>query len=304
MQISQLQYFCAVARHGNISRAAEELWISQSALSKAISALEEELEMRLFDRAGRSISLNEAGGIFLQQALRFLQDFDDGVRQARDVYNRSANRVKLLMSAANFSTHRIWKSFRAEHPEIDLQVKSCYTVTQYDIMQNDFHIYATPTECHNNASVELLKEELFLAMGRNHPLAGQENVRLKDTEPYLYQTLPPNENLHANLAFFSRIAGFQPRVGLCTEDSFTYFEMLASSDYLAMVPGVTATTALHPQLILKSITEPRCTRTIRLSWNDSRYMPHACRIFLDFCHSFFRGGLAGALPADKADGLA
>lgn len=290
MQILQLQYFCAVARHGNISRAAEELWISQSALSKAISALENELEVRLFDRVGRSINLNETGQFFLAQATQILRQLDDGIKQARDIYGHSANRVRLLMSAANFSAHWIWQSFRGQHPEIDLQVNSCYTVTQYDIMQNDFHIFATPDEFENTASIKLLEEELCLAMGEHHPLSEQETICLADTKPYLYQTLTPNENLRANLAHFCRVAGFQPQIGFCTEDSFTYFEMLASNDYLAMVPGVTANAALRniQNLILKSIAEPRCTRSIYLSWDDGRYMSASGRIFLDFCRGLFQ----------------
>lgn len=288
MQVLQLQYFCAVARHGNISRAAEELWISQSALSKAIGALEDELDIRLFDRVGRSICLNETGRFFLAKVTRILERLDDGIKQARDTYGRSANCVKLLMSAANFSSHWIWQNFRKQHPEIDLQVNSCYTVTQYDIMQNDFHIFATPNEFENTTTIQLLEEELFLAMGRHHPLAGQERLRLADTKPYLYQTLPPNENLRANLSHFCRTADFQPQIGFCTEDSFTYFEMLASNDYLAMVPSMTASSALHRDLILKSIAEPRCTRIIYLGWNDNRYMSASGQIFLDFCRELFQ----------------
>ena len=298
MQVLQLQYFCAVARHGNISRAAEELWISQSALSKAIGALEDELEVRLFERIGRSISLNEAGRLFLAQVTQILQQLDDSIKQARDIYGRS-NRVRLLMSAANFSSHWIWQSFRLQHPAIDLQVNSCYTVTQYDIMQNDFHIFATPHEFENTACLQLVEEELYLAMGRHHPLAAQENVSLADTKPYLYQTLTPNENLRANLASFCRSAGFVPQIGFCTEDSFTYFEMLASNDYLALVPSITASSALHADLILKTVSEPRCYRTVYLGWNDNRYMSAADRVFVDFCRELFKEPYREPMAAEK-----
>ena len=64
MELSQLKYFEIVAKHEHITRAAEELHIAQPSLSKAISRLEAELGVELFDRQGRNIKLNSFGRVF------------------------------------------------------------------------------------------------------------------------------------------------------------------------------------------------------------------------------------------------
>ena len=69
MEIKQIQYFLAVAEAGSFSTAAEELYISQSSLSKQIIALEKELDIQLFDRSKRKISLTDGGRSFYKHAL-------------------------------------------------------------------------------------------------------------------------------------------------------------------------------------------------------------------------------------------
>ena len=66
MELRQLEYFRTVARHGNISRAAEELFVSQPSISKSIQNLEKELGTPLFDRIGKQVVLNKAGETALE----------------------------------------------------------------------------------------------------------------------------------------------------------------------------------------------------------------------------------------------
>lgn len=287
MQLEQLKYFCAVVHYGSISRAAESLWISQSALSKAISGLEDELGVRLFDRSGKKISVNEAGRMYYHQINHILLLVNDATKRVRDLFERSANSVILLLSGANFISSWIWRRFRDAYPDIDLLINSCYSVSQYDISQSDFHIFATPSAYTHIESVLLIEEELLLAMSPKHPLAGREEIRLVDTKDYPYQTLTPNENLRANLAAFCGEVGFQPEIGFTTEDSFTFFDMLVSNDYLALVPEITAGTALNDRLILKRIAEPHCSRKVFLGWTQNQFISHSGRMFLEFCKDLF-----------------
>ena len=86
MELRQLRYFVAVADTLNFSRAAESLYVSQSALSKQISELEQELGVALFDRDRRSVALTSAGQLLLPEA--------------KDILMRSEKLVPLLRHEA------------------------------------------------------------------------------------------------------------------------------------------------------------------------------------------------------------
>ena len=71
MEIKQVQYFLAIVETGSFSAAADNLYISQSSLSKQIIALEKSLDVQLFDRSKRKVSLTEAGKVFENHAQNF-----------------------------------------------------------------------------------------------------------------------------------------------------------------------------------------------------------------------------------------
>src|SRR2546425_10079709 len=76
MELHQLRYFCAVAKSGSFSRAAEHSHVSQPSLSQQILKLEAELGARLFDRLGRSVRLTEVGKTFLPRARAVLRELE------------------------------------------------------------------------------------------------------------------------------------------------------------------------------------------------------------------------------------
>lgn len=287
MQLIQLKYFCTVARFNNMRRAADELWISQSALSKSITSLEEELGVRLFDRIGRNIQLNEAGKKYYEKVSEMIINFDEINKEVKDLYDISLNSVTLLMSSSNFISAWIWKEFNKQYPNINLFVNSSYSVTTNDIMQNDFHIFATPFDEDNGEKIKLFEEELMIAMGKNHPLANVKSIELRDLKNYLFQSLPPNENLRKNLINYCNKAGFQPKIAYITEDSFSFFNILSSNHYLTLLPIRSVEQTLKNDIIFKPITDFNCSRNVYLSWDKNRYMSRNAKIFLEFCKNLF-----------------
>jgi LysR family transcriptional regulator, benzoate and cis,cis-muconate-responsive activator of ben and cat genes len=83
MELRHLRYFVAVAEAENVSRAALKLHVSQPALSRQIRDLEDELGFRLLERTAKSVSLTEAGRVFLDESRAVLQRADDAIRVAR-----------------------------------------------------------------------------------------------------------------------------------------------------------------------------------------------------------------------------
>ena len=90
MLFGQVQAFIEVARTGNVSRAAEALYVTQPALTARIQALEKELGEALFVRTGRGVRLTDAGRVFLPCAERAVQAVDDGRQALTDLRSASA----------------------------------------------------------------------------------------------------------------------------------------------------------------------------------------------------------------------
>lgn len=95
MDIQLLKYFCTVAEYGNISKAADALFISQPALSKAMYKIEEYVGTALFTRAHRYIALNEAGESFLPYAENALKDLEAGIKEAHKASSKVSDQVRI-----------------------------------------------------------------------------------------------------------------------------------------------------------------------------------------------------------------
>src|SRR5579884_4252519 len=95
MDLLQLRYFQTVARLEHMTQAAQELYISQSSLSKTIIHLEHELGVSLFDRQGRKIQLNQYGKAFLRRVEQVFAALDDGQRELADLAEGKQGQVSL-----------------------------------------------------------------------------------------------------------------------------------------------------------------------------------------------------------------
>ena len=133
--LNALRAFEAAARHLSFTRAAEELFVTQAAVSHQIKALEDWLGFKLFHRMGRGLRLSEEG----QDYLPVLRDAFDTIAAATERLMRAESEQRLTMSttdsfAAGWLVQRL-KRFRTRHPEIDVRVTT--TDTPVDFARSD-----------------------------------------------------------------------------------------------------------------------------------------------------------------------
>ena len=124
MDTLALESFVAVADEGSFSRAAERLFVTQPAVSKRISGLEEDLGVALFDRLGRQLSLTEAGSTLLVSARRILSDIADSRDAIHSLGDQVAGRLRLATSH-HIGIHRlppVLKAFTQRYPNVALDL--------------------------------------------------------------------------------------------------------------------------------------------------------------------------------------
>ena len=186
MDIAALKAFIAVADSGSFSLAAEQLFLTQPAISKRVSALENELEARLFDRIGRGVSLTEAGQALLPRARNILLDLEDSVRALSNLSGEVHGTLRFGTSH-HIGLHRlpsVLKAFVHVYPEVRLDIRfmdseeACLAVEHGEL---ELAIVTLPPSPANVLQTEKVWDDpLAIMVARDHPLAQKRRPSLRD----------------------------------------------------------------------------------------------------------------------------
>jgi len=182
MEMTALQAFVAVTEQGSFSRAADALFLTQPAVSKRISALEDELRAPLFDRMGRSVRLTEAGETLLPHARRVLGEMEASRQAVADLRGRVGGRLRIGTSH-HIGLHRlppILRSYTAAYPDVELDLhfmdseQACFAVDRGEL---ELAVVTLPRQPADTLVTERLWDDpLDVVVGPEHPLADQGRI--------------------------------------------------------------------------------------------------------------------------------
>lgn len=141
MELSQVKYFIIAAQTQNLSKAAQILNITQSALSKSISILEDELGVLLFDRSGKRITINKNGKIFLEHAMNSVQELESAVTAVKSRVERPALYLGLFHHSEKFM--KCLKDFSALNPNVMIHL-DYLEIASFRINTNDHDMLLFP----------------------------------------------------------------------------------------------------------------------------------------------------------------
>lgn len=186
LELSNLHAFVAVARSGSFSMAAENLHLTQPAVSRRIAALETELGQRLFDRIGRFTGLTEAGRVLLPKAEALLDQSADLRRSLANLAHQVSGPLAIGTSH-HIGLHRlppVLRRYHREYPLVQLDIRfldsesGCAEVERGSL---DLAIVTLPNDPRPNLELTRVWEDpLHIAIARDHPLAGRERVSLAE----------------------------------------------------------------------------------------------------------------------------
>lgn len=285
MELSQLRYFLQVAERGNFTRAAEDLLISQPALSRSIQKLEEELGQPVFERKARSLSLTDAGTLLQARAQQVLSILEDTKSEITDDGQSGRIRVGAIPTIAPYFLPEVLRRFSNEFPKAtlivqenttDLLLKSC---TQGEI---DLAILALPVPAKYLEVEELFEEELFLVLPPGHPLAEKSRIRPSDVEPFPFVLLDEAHCLSGNIVSFCRERSFQP-VAVERASQLTMVQELVSLSHgVSMIPAMARRLDQSDRRVYRSLSRPKPMRTIAVAWNPYRFQSRLLKAFREF----------------------
>lgn len=282
MEVDQLRYFLRVAERGNFTRAAEELLISQPALSRSIQKLEEELGQPVFERKTRSVALTEAGKLLQSRAQQILTLIADTKAEISDDGQSGQIRVGAIPTIAPFFLPDLLRQFSAEFPKASLIVQEDTTdhllkrCTQGEI---DLAIIALPVPAKYLEVEELFEEELFLVLPPDHPLVDKSQIRLNDIKSYPFVLLDEAHCLSDNIVSFCRQRSFHPVAVEQTSQLAMVQELVSLSHGISMIPQMARRLDKTDRRVYRSISGNSPTRKIAVIWNPYRFQS---RLILEF----------------------
>lgn len=218
MDIEYLCEFTVIAKLESFSRAAEELCISQSSLSKHILALERELGVPLLVRNSRSVGLSPAGAQILPMAAQVyeLKNKIMSTAAKMSTRRRSILSIASIPVMAQYDITGILARFQRAYPEVALDVQECERRDIGELLEtgkSELAFCRSGLEAEEGMEyLEICQDNLVAVLPKDHPLAGREAVRLTDLkeEPLLF--LDQQTGFHHLYAGLCRGAGFVPRI--------------------------------------------------------------------------------------------
>jgi len=283
MEVHQLRYFCAVARHGTFTRASEVEHVAQPSLSQQILKLEAELGARLFDRLPRSARLTVFGKAFLPKADRILRDLDEAKTELRHMSGNDKGEVVvgIIPTIAAYLLPRLLEGFTSRHPLIAIKVIEDITPALLQHLHEgtiDIAVAALPIAGGDLDTVELFEEKFYAVLPETHRLASRPFINLArlNREPFL--VLKEGHCFRDSLIAACHKLKMSPSIVFESGQFATILAMVSAGMGVSAVPAM----AVQPQPGCKfvPIAGKHSTRTVGLITSPHHYQSRAQQLLM------------------------
>lgn len=219
MLLKQIQYFLAVAECRHFTRAAERLFVSQSALSQQITKLENDLNIKLINRDTHPIELTPAGEDFLRDAERIMADVNrlyESMERWQQPQKHTIH-IGMITGLGGMPLSDYLAEFNTTYPEARFTLEHHLSKELCKMLldeQLDFAIFAAPQniDSYPFEIIEIQQESFLALLPKNHPLADDKylDLAIAKDEPFIF---PTPENVSYDIFCTAcKIAGFTPDI--------------------------------------------------------------------------------------------
>ncbi|MFC6854655.1 LysR family transcriptional regulator [Marivibrio halodurans] len=288
MNFRQIKYFVATAELGQVSRAAMELSISQSAITTAIKDLESRVGTRLFDRTTQGMELTQSGRRFLETAYRLLATIEEALNPgATDEEVSGTLSVAATYTVLGYFLPQHLERLERRYPNVRIQLhEQSREMIEDGLVTNRFDMAVVLTSNVNNPELTtetLLSSRRRLWVPTNHHMLDRQSVGFKEIagEPYIMLTV--DEAAHTALRYWSRTE-HQPSIRLRTSSVEAVRSIVANGQGVAILSDmVYRPWSLEGKRIETIIpAEPVPPMNVGLAWRKSVEMTPPMRIFRDY----------------------
>jgi LysR family transcriptional regulator, benzoate and cis,cis-muconate-responsive activator of ben and cat genes len=253
MELRHLRYFVAVAEAEHFGRAAEQLHISQSPLSRQIAQLEEEVGAELFVPSGRGVKLTPAGRSFLEGARATLARATRAIEDARATAQGRIGTVVVGFDGALADTlllPRIVQTFRARHPRVEVRLRPLPSEEQVAALRDGKisvgYGYHSPEDNPLVRFHVLFRERVGVVMSKSHRLAARRTLRVADLKHERFLWPPRKEGPRLQDDIIAAFRAHHHTLEIAHEEASgdVLLMLVASGEGLSLFPESSAPTLL------------------------------------------------------------
>jgi len=295
MDLANLNAFIAIAETGSFSEAGERLHLTQPAVSKRIAGLEQQLNVRLFDRLGREVGLTEAGRALLPRAYQILGVLDDTRRALSNLHGEISGRLTLATSH-HIGLHRLpplLRAFTRAYPQVALDIKFLDSEVAYEEILHGRAELAVITLAPQTATpvraVQVWEDPLDFVAAPEHPLARNGAISLADVARHPAVFPGGNTFTHHIVRRLFEAEGLTPNIGMSTN----YLETIKMMVSIGLAWSVLPRTMLDDQVARLPLPGIQLSRQLGYILHTDRTLSNAAKAFMQLLDEQ-RGDLAQA----------
>ena len=291
--LRQMQVFVAVTQEGNVSRAAENLSLSQSATSTSLSELERQSGCQLFDRSGKRLKLNSLGQQLLPQAVALLDQAREVEALLKGKRGFGSLSVGATLTVGNYLATLLIGSFMQRHPEsqVSLHVQNTANMVQ-QIANYELDLGLIEGDC-SHPEIEVqpwVEDELVVFCAPQHPLAQRGHASLEELtrEAWIVREQGSGTRLTFDHAMRHHPAPLNIRLEL--EHTEAIKRAVESGLGIGCISRLALRDAFRRgSLVAVETPELDLTRQFYFIWHKQKYQSAAMREFLELCRAMTAG---------------
>lgn len=293
MEIRQLRYFIEVAEREHISEAAIHLHVAQSAVSRQIANLEDELGVELFERVGRNVKLTQIGKIFSEHSISALQAIDYAKKQIDEYLDPDKGTIKIGFptSLAGHLLPTVISAFKKEYPNVAFHLRQgSYNYLIDAIKKRELNLAflgpLPPKDDSINTSI-LFTENFSVLLPSNHPFAKREKLQLIDLRNDDFILFPEGYVLKKIAVEACNTVGFTPKTSSEGEDMDAIKGLVAAGIGVTLLPESSFYDSTPRFTVKIPIETPIIRRTVGIISPATRELSPSEKVFHQFVTRFF-----------------
>ena len=292
MDLRALRIFTEVIRQGGFSQAGKTVFLTQSAVSKAVRQLEEELGFALIDRSGHKPALTDAGRVAFRYAKTMLTQREDLLTELSELkgLNRGALRLGLPPIGSDILFAPIFAEYRNRHPDIEIQlVEHGSRRLEEMVLAGEVDLGASLLPVPDALDwQEVTREPLHVLIAEDHPLAKRPEIALGELKDMPLIFFDSGFALNPIILEGCREAGFEPTVAARSGQINFIIELVGAGLGVGFLPRLIADLRVRPGVAHIPVHSPAMNWHMAWVWRRGGYLSFAAKAWLDLAREVTR----------------